>query len=126
MKCGHKIITDGCKHCKALEKIWYDKLDINDAEDNSKPERELKEWHNFAFSQLDATEIEITTEYYDKALDLLHNFHFKNSTIKLIWELHCKGLSRLKIEIAISSTKRPYKQSQIRNIIKDLEREFDW
>lgn len=71
-------------------------------------------------------EIQITHDYYEKALELLNSHHFKNEIHKRIWELHCEGLSRGLIEKEIANLKEAYKQSQIRNIIKDLEREINW
>lgn len=126
--CGHHIITDGCRVCKALQDKWYRAIekDFNDAEDSNHPERPLKSWHNSVLTRTTELEIQITFDYYEKCSELLHAFKFKNRTIERIWELHCQGLDRKKIEAAICRCHPRYKQSQIRIIIKNLEREIEW
>lgn len=141
LKCGHYIITDGCKSCFDLQMIWYNKLkaaDFDDAEDYRflkhktieliDSTRPLRSWHINMLVNVTTEEVQITHDYYDRALDLLNKFKFKSALQKRIWELHCQGLSRLKIEEAIKDWHEgyTYKQSQIRVIIKDLEREFEW
>lgn len=126
MKCGHAIITDGCKECRALEDEWYEKTKINDIEERKYKERPLKSWHSYIFKNVDLVEVENTLEYYDKAFEVFYRFTFKNNIERYIWYLHCKGYSRLKIEKAIRGTSFPYKQSTIRNFIKELENEIEW
>jgi hypothetical protein len=128
LKCGHHIIRDECKICTEFQNKWYRKLaeSFDDAEDFSHPDRPLKCWHRNMLKKFTTLEVEITHDYYDKAVLLLHSFQFRNDLQKRIWELHCQGLSRIKIEDAISEMPNACKQSQIRNIIKDLEREIEW
>lgn len=129
MKCGHSILTIGCKTCEALQNKWYEHLiskGFEDIEDLSYDERPLKVWHRNVLSKTTSIEIQITYDYYDKALELLHTFQFNNIIEKTIWELHCEGLSRKQIEFAVRYMSPPYKQSQIRVIIKNLEREIQW
>lgn len=157
LRCGHRIITDGCKICTDLQSEWYKKLaksGFEDAEDyrflgeknkvrtkslrmyndrNGKTQtsifetvdmnRPLKRWHNNILNSVTTIEVELTLEKYERARDLLNWFKFETEMHKRIWELHCDGLSRGAIEKALAHLKGAYKQSQIRTIIKNLERE---
>lgn len=125
--CGHHIITNGCKCCRAIQDKWYGALkkDFDDIESTKYADRPLKVWHNSAFRNTSVEEIQDTLEYYQKASRLLHIFSFENETIRKIWEMHCEGLSRHKIEIAIKGSDISYKQSTIRSIIKQLNREME-
>lgn len=87
-------------------------------------DRPLKAWHSFAFQKIDPIEFEGILEYNDRCLELLHSFNFKSALQRRIWELYCEGLSRYEIEIAIVNFKDAPKQSTIRKIIMDLEREI--
>lgn len=129
LRCGHRIITDGCKICTELQSKWYKKLakeGFDDAENFSYKDRPLHAWHRNILNTVTTIEVELVIEKYDRAQDLLHRFDFKTEIHKKIWELHCEGLSRIAIEKAIAHLANTYKQSQIRNIIKDLERELAW
>lgn len=128
MKCGHHIITEGCKECEKLQAKWYRKLKgFDDAESmRYGDDRPLKVWHSTAFQKTSLLEIEITHDYIEKAQELLHAFQFENEIQRRIWELHCEGMSRHKIEFAIRHLKNAPKASTIRLIIMDLEREIQW
>lgn len=128
LKCGHDVITNGCRLCAKLQSKWYNKIKegFDDAEDFRYPDRPLKSWHKNLLGNVTMLEVEITLDYYCQASELLHSHHFKNDLEKKIWELHCEGLSRLKIQEAIAHIPSAPKQSQVRNIIKDLERELPW
>lgn len=128
-KCKHFIITDGCRHCGELQSKWYRTLrskDFDDAECTRYTDRPLKVWHLNVLKNTTMLEIEITHDYYEKACELLHSFEFKDKITRRIWELHCEGLSRYKIELAIENLDGACKQSTIRSIIKQLERELNW
>lgn len=127
--CRHFIINDDCKACRELQSRWYKQLDdsgFDDAEDSTLKDRPLKAWHRNILSHTTILELEITQDYYTSASALIHTYQFKNDIQRTIWELHCQGLSRLGIEKAIEGLEKSCKQSQIRNIIKDIERDLEW
>lgn len=127
-KCSHNIITDGCRSCQELQAKWYKRLgeDFEDAESLKYPDRPLKVWHRNALATVTSLEIQITHDYYEKALELLHSFHFENKTLRRIWELHCEGCSSGEIERKINHFSISYRERHIRNIIKQFEREIVW
>ncbi len=129
-KCGHLIIHASCPVCREIQKKWYRKLEDAKFEDAESmrygDDRPLKAWHSYAFQRIAPIEFEITHDYYEKALELLHNYEFSSLVQQRIWELHCAGMSRHKIEDAVKHFKDAPKQSTIRKIIMDLEREITW
>lgn len=106
---------------KKLKKHWYTilkKEGFHDIEDTDHPDQPLKVWHSFKWKNLSPDkklEIEI---YFEKARNLLNTYNFDTDIHKRIWELHCEGLSKRKIEQAISSSSKPYKRESIGLIIK--------
>lgn len=101
-----------------LKKIWYRKLEdsgFDDAENTSHPDQPLKTWHSFKFK--DALKLTETSTYYLKAIQLVDTYDFDNSTHRKIWELHCEGYSKRKIEKEITECDPTYKRSQIETII---------
>jgi len=114
---------------KALQKIWYDKLAatpdkqgalFDDIEDTSRADKPLKSWHNHKFKSIDVEQRLATESYYEQANLLLSYYRFKNKTHKRIWELHCKGLSRRKIAVAIEDMTPTYGQARIGEIILEI------
>lgn len=108
---------------KELREIWYAKLresGFKDVEDQDNPDLPLKRNADFEgrpFTQSKIQKIELTREYYIKAMELTATYSFDNPTHKTIWELHCEGYSRRKIEKEISNHIPTYLQAQIGNII---------
>ena len=109
-----------------LQKKWYDKLKgFHDIEDTGRSQRPLKAWHSHIFQRITFEEIQEKYDYLERAHELLRCFNFSNSIHKRIWELHCEGYSSPEIEHEIKHLKGARKELTIRNIIKDLEREFE-
>lgn len=103
-----------------LKRVWYEKLKqdgFDDCEDTSHPDQPLKTWHSFKWKNIDSSKANLTLEYHLKAKDLLHTYQFDNPTHKIIWEYHCDGKSKRKIEILIIGLSPSYKRQQIENII---------
>lgn len=106
------------KDFKALERRWYQILaesGFEDIEDTRTPERFLKKW-TLKFGTLNPDLIAETRLYYEEANYLLHRHVFESKTEKLIWKLHCEGLTIEEISFRI----RKYKRSMIHNIISKL------
>lgn len=105
---------------RKLNKEWSQKLKesgFEDAEDRNHPESPLKTWHSFKWKGSPPAQIEATQAYFAKALEILSIYTFENETHRRIWELHCQGFSKRKIETQISKLIPNYKREQIGNII---------
>lgn len=112
---------------KKLERQWYDKLQasgFNDIEDTQRSDRPLKSWHNFKFQYVNLIQRGAREEYFYLAKELLRTYAFKNETHRIIWDLHCKGLSKRNIEASIKHLEKPYKREQIGNILCIIAREI--
>lgn len=115
---------------KELTQIWYKKLKehgFEDIEDTSHPESPIKDWHKFKALRRfknDPNKLHFTTQYYTQAQNLLHTYNFDSPLHKKIWELHCEGFSKRKIEKAIAHFKPTYKREHIGNIIKLIAAEI--
>ncbi len=110
------------KSFEDLKQHWYAQLKDNgfqDAEDTSHPDYPLKTWHSFKWRNTPDQKTIATREYYSKAIQVLETYSFDNPTHKIIWELHCEGLSKRKIETFIvkNNCNPSYKREQIGNII---------
>lgn len=120
-----KLLADSNDHnnghdLKALQKLWYSKLaddGFDDIENVNHAEMPLKTWHSQKWQNRCKTRIELTQEYYRRARDLLNTYSFNEPIHRTIWELHSEGLSKRKIEKAISSSPTPYKREAIGVII---------
>lgn len=130
MKCGHHIIKEGCRECESVQKEWYRKLrketEFKEIESVSYEDRPLKGWSVNIFGTLTSIEVQAIKDKYDRAIEFLNKHCFENETIKRIWALHSEGMSLREIEEEIKDTDAPYKKSQVQDIIKNLEREFEW
>ena len=120
------MINSSCDDCLELQNKWYRTLykSFNDIESLTYEDRPLKSWHSYIFQHLKQIDFDEKYDYNDRANELLRRFEFKSEIQKKIWELHCEGLSSPEIEKRIKSLKNAKKQLTIRNIIKELEREF--
>lgn len=113
---------------KRLEREWYETLrqegfdDAEDSERNWGGDRPLKSWHSFRFNaplkERDAS------AYYDQAKELLNTFEFKSELHRQIWELHCRGFSKRKIEVAIGNHENGVKREMIGIIIQRIRKEI--
>lgn len=105
---------------KKLTKLWYGKLKesgFDDIEDTRHKDSPLFVWHSLKWQQCSPEKVEAIQTYYAQANDLLNTYEFENETHRKIWELHCEGASKRKIERTISSYEKTYKREQIGNII---------
>lgn len=113
---------------KALQSEWYARLEASgfvDIEDCANPNRPLKSFHKISFrhSHLRRSQprwVESADQYYYDAKELLMTYAFKNDLHRFIWELHCEGLNKRKIEDKICLLTKTYKREQIGNIIKAI------
>lgn len=108
------------KSFEELKQHWYKQLSDNgfvDAEDVTHPDSPLKTWHSFKWRNTPDNKSSVTRDYYIKAMALVDTYQFDNPTHKTIWELHCEGLSKRKIEVKIKDFTLTYKREQIGNII---------
>lgn len=109
------------KSLEELKREWYQKLSDTgfiDAEDTTHPDQPLKTWHSFKWRKSETHKNNSARDYYLKAMELIETYRFDNNTHKVIWELHCEGLSKRKIEVVIVDYTPTYKREQIGNIIK--------
>ncbi len=108
---------------KKLQKEWYKKLQEEgfiDIETHSHKDTPLTTWHSLKWKNLSLEVMETTLEYNSMARDLLNTHDFQTETHKRIWELHCDGLSKRKIEKILQTTENPYKREAIGLIIKNI------
>lgn len=108
------------KPSRSLRDLWSQKLEDSgfvDVEDVSRPDSPLKAWHSFRWRATPQQKSALTIEYYLRAADLLITYNFDNDTHKTIWQLHCEGKSKRKIEKLIATCEPNYKREQIGNII---------
>lgn len=110
---------------KTLFQEWNERLRAEghaEIEDFSLPEPALKRSHNLKWRFEGAPEkVEHGTRYYDLASDLLHWFCFQLPQHRLIWEMHCEGLSVRKIALRINEAK--FNKTKVHDIIKLIELE---
>lgn len=99
---------------KELKQLWYRRLAETGYHDIEQEDGSLKAWDSFRFQN---KQIEAKREYFLRALDLLNTYSFDNPTHHRIWELHCNGASKRKIEREIMNLTPTYKRSQIGNIL---------
>ena len=121
-----KKVKIGSPEFKAMEKEWYGKLKDDgfiDIEDTTRANNPLKSWHNYRFKQIPSSKMETTRSYYDEVNDILLTHTFKTDLHRTIFELHCKGLSKRKIEKALASTQNPLKSTRIYMIIQEILQE---
>jgi hypothetical protein len=91
------------KDFKALQKKWEERLKKEGFEDIERKEGRLKSGSVENVRYLYTTEqFNIKEEYYRLAGQFLHEYKFKSSVERKIWELHSEGMS-------------------VRNIIKKLK-----
>lgn len=105
---------------RKLRTEWDEKLKKSgfvDAEDRSHKDCPLKTWHSFKWRSIHKDKREAINTYFEKAAKILTTYCFENPTHKRIWELHCEGYSKRKIEAEIKSLTPTYKREQIGNII---------
>lgn len=84
------------KEFKALEREWYQKLkdnDFEDIEDLRNEKRLLKCWHSFQYQRISKVKWEAIKIYYEKAAELLLTYVFTTERHKMIWEMHCQGMT---------------------------------
>jgi hypothetical protein len=114
---------------KKLQKKWYDTIArtpgkngqvFTDIEDTTLPSNPLKSWHNMRFILKDQDQMAATKTYYEQAQSLLHQHKFKNNTHYRIWELHCGGASRRRIQQEIKDMRPTYKGARISEIILEI------
>lgn len=108
---------------KKLQDEWYGRLrkaGFKDIEDTSRPSRKLIDWHKDRFSSVSEIERQAIEYYYDNAKDLINTYIFINETQKIIWELHCEGMSKRKIEVAICHLEITYKREKIGLVINEI------
>lgn len=120
---------------KNLEKEWYQKLakdgfeDAENAAVNWNGDRPLKAWHSFRSVEPLHTQKQALYDYYDRAKEILDTYEFKSNMHRWIWELHCKGYSKRRIEKVINGpTSRQshhlsIKREQIGKIIAEIAKE---
>lgn len=88
---------------KALFTEWNQVLELSghrEIENFNLPEPTFKEWERVHLKLMDPATpayIESVRTYYDRALEILDRFPFKEEVHRKIWFLHCKGLSIRKI-----------------------------
>ena len=107
-----------------LKEIWYQKLadtGFEDAEDTSQSDHPLKNWHSYNFTKNSNKnkyeKMDEKRQYYLQATTLIETYSFENPTHKIIWQYHCDGFSKRKIERLIVNLEPSYKREQIGNII---------
>jgi hypothetical protein len=106
---------------KELQKHWYTKLRDEGFEDIEDDQGRPKEWDfNFFRNRFDPIKYQATLQYYAWARFVLTTFKFRNELERMIWELHCEGLSERKIAIRI----KKYKKSWIHVIIAGIAHEI--
>lgn len=107
---------------KKLQREWYKKLKdedgFEDIEDTNHPGMPLKTWHSHKWKNTPPEKFAATEIYYDKARELLNTYEFESPTHLKIWELHCDGLSKRKIEKVLSQEAESYKRESIGLIIQ--------
>lgn len=102
-----------------IEARWYAKLKesgFNDIEDTKHDLRPLKSWHSLRWLKTDPDSIRAKFNYYTNANHFLAIYQFENNEHKLIWMLHCEGLSIREIEKQLSLSR-----SSIHKIIIELK-----
>ena len=67
------------------------------------------------------TQIKVIGEYFDQASEVLQYYHFRNETHKVIWELHCEGMSVRKIADYIK--KKKFTKSVVNYVIQKIEKD---
>ncbi len=112
---------------KQLTEVWYERLKqegYQDIEDHSHPDKPLLAWHNFKWKNLNPNKKADIEAYYEQARSLLHTYLFENEIHRIIWELHCEGFSKRRIEVKISTLDKPYKREAIGLIINMIAKEL--
>lgn len=115
---------------KALFQQWNQVL-IEDGheeiEDFTLPDPALIRWHSFSFSspccKRDGERVEEIRGYHELAGRLLTEFRFKNDIHRLIWDLHCDGLSIRQIAHELRFWLWDLSKSRIHQVIARIEGE---
>lgn len=115
------------KTLKELELYYYARLAAEgfcDAEDPTRDDRPLHEWHAHTFRRrhggMDSLTFEAIRDYYIAAGQLLHTYPFKNPTHRKIWELHCEGKDLGEIARAVPTLSRTRIHFWIQQIAKEI------
>lgn len=112
---------------KDLQAEWYTRLQgegFIDIEDTERPDAPLKTWHSLKWQNVSRETWESTESYFDQAKELLTTREFETPMHRRIWELHCDGLSKRKIEKELSPEADAYKKSSIGIIIQLIASEI--
>lgn len=125
-KCGHSIlVTQSCKECNKLFKLWNKKLDKAghvEIEDFNAAGQPLVDWDSYRFKRIGQEVMESKKAYFEGCRNLLLSYKWDNETHKEIWRLHSEGLSVH--EIADIIDKKKFKKSNIAYIVKHYKKEL--
>lgn len=112
---------------KKLTTLWYEKLKeegFSDIENTTHDLTPLRVWHSLKWANTSDDKREATLLYYTKAKELLETHPFENEIHRRIWELHCDGFSKRKIEKLIATLPKACKREQIGKIINLIASEI--
>lgn len=89
------------KDFQKLQKKWYNKLartGFKDVENVFVKGEPLKHWDSSEFQRyFSPSSFSERQRYYELASQLLHDFKFKTSADKTVWEMHTQGISQRQI-----------------------------
>lgn len=111
--------ADSSKDVKALQKEWYARLSgegFTDIEDTNRRGMPLRDWHGHHFKKISPESFTAKQLYYERARELLNTYEFDNKIHLKIWEMHCEGLSKRKIEATLKL--QNFKRETIGTIIQ--------
>jgi hypothetical protein len=120
------------KEFKELKAKWDKKLEKSGLENIEQEDGNLKNWSSRVFSSSrSGINVEDRIEYYKSvegyyrtAGQFLHEYKFKSNKEKLIWELHCEGLSVREIMIIMRKRKFRVYSNGIYDVIRRLSGEM--
>lgn len=116
-------MADKAESLKKIQSEWYARLKgegFIDIEDTERQDAPLKTWHSLKWQNVTRETWDAVSSYFDQAKALLDTYQFDTPMHKRIWELHCQGLSRRKIEKALSNDPNAYKGANIGLIIQSI------
>ncbi len=113
---------------KKLFQEWNELLKqsgLGEIENFSLPEPMLKTWNSFDWSSESARDplrMLQARDYYEKAEEILRTYAFKNERQRMIWDLHCDGLSVREIERELTFWLWDTKASTVHYQIQQVQR----
>lgn len=105
----------------ALKKKWYAKLEKAGFDDIEQDEEHLKKWDGHFFAKrCRSPAAGPQEEYYRLAGQFLHDHLFTSVFERLVWQMHCDGVSVEAMVRALKDSKRKFNKNTLHKIIKSL------